>query len=546
METNESPRLRALKGMTTLANRVSLRTLLKVMTPYTFVNQSLTNIPFPYAEAIAEAFGTIVRSKYYYKPLIGKVVRQLNLGINGIVFLVQLNTLDPNNYVIVKKQVNETSDPILYEYLVGRGVLNAIRFDDHQYIFALSLGMRIEGKTRLIFNEIVQWQKNTPRTLDLNTMIRLHTNEIDVINILIRLCMDLDFVHEKYGFTHYDLHPGNVMLHKRDDPKLIRITGTRVAKPFEYLEKHRAVIIDYGRCHVTLDKEQPFIDDVTGINYASAHDYQQKVWANTTAINTAAGITPDVLNHCKHLARNSLHLQNLSKLYGRRIKTYRDIFNLYKKLTKLHHGLYDYIFYLNTDPKVPHRIYDAFKLVMIISNAILHRGTPNRELWLRIVSKLENAFPLYIPGSYNCVMPSGMSADPNITTANDIAAVIIDAVQTIGYRQVGGGPAPQADDDWNDDKRRVYDAIVCTKCPGDAYRLLKIRYPDYRKLLHYLVPALKDVPEDRRDEFFDFFSKAVEVPTPEGDDQYHRQIMDSPMYKDGGPISTIKDFYERA
>lgn len=145
----------------------------------------------------------------------------------------------------------EDNDNTLYEYFIGTRALNNLR----EYIpnFCYTFGLfRCEAfnKHRKICEKggninYVVYERIPGKTLGdfiSNNLSRKLTGYI------LQIILALQVAYEKYGYTHYDLHPGNIMLRKLDKPTdLEYYVG---GKKYVVLQTDAiATIIDYGFSH---------------------------------------------------------------------------------------------------------------------------------------------------------------------------------------------------------------------------------------------------------------------------------------------------------
>jgi hypothetical protein len=73
----------------------------------------------------------------------------------------------------------------------------------------------------------------------------------EFLNILLQICLSLKLAIQLYDFTHYDLHSGNVIIRKVEQPISIKYNDDIINT------QHIATIIDFGSSHIQID----------GVNY---------------------------------------------------------------------------------------------------------------------------------------------------------------------------------------------------------------------------------------------------------------------------------------
>jgi hypothetical protein len=181
-----------------------------------------------------------------------KDIKKVSSGAQGAALLSGF--IDNPEMFIVKTTIGdepEDNDNTLYEYFIGTRALNNLR----EYIpnFCYTFGLfRCEAfsKHKKICEKggninYVVYERIPGKTLGdfiSNNLSRKLTGYI------LQIILALQVAYEKYGYTHYDLHYGNIMLRKLDKPTDLEyhVGG----KKYVVLQTDAiATIIDYGFSH---------------------------------------------------------------------------------------------------------------------------------------------------------------------------------------------------------------------------------------------------------------------------------------------------------
>lgn len=200
---------------------------------------------------------------------------------NGIVFLIKLREIYAkdvtNGIVLVKVPKNDVDDvdSLSYEYYIGKS-LNNLRKINKTPVFSLVYGKSLCGvdpnialypksvkicdpehpQSVHLFYEYVR-HVNTQQTTSLHSYIaKLKTLpqqealviERNIINIMIMIMYSLQIAYDTTGFTHYDLHLGNILVVELDTPEKVVINYN--GEEMVIVTKVIPYIIDYGRCYI--------------------------------------------------------------------------------------------------------------------------------------------------------------------------------------------------------------------------------------------------------------------------------------------------------
>ena len=145
--------------------------------------------------------------------------------------------------VLKQEELGTDRDSLYHEYKVGL-VVNKLRYTCPNFVSTLS------------YLECNPYYKNIlPCTISHGPKVKhllveqVHGIHVKTkwklkkhLEIYIQLCTALDYAYKKYGFTHYNLHRGNVIVQK-----LHKKYKYNVDKDCDISIKYLAVVIDYGR-----------------------------------------------------------------------------------------------------------------------------------------------------------------------------------------------------------------------------------------------------------------------------------------------------------
>jgi len=178
------------------------------------------------------------------------------LGLHGMVVKSDLKSIK-NRFVVKYSRRNNSSETI-HEAFVGLFGTNELRYYIPNFAMVYGLfecGKMIENplKKKLtglcnIFPQTSFYvvYEDVSNGMDLKDF--LHRDDLtleDVANIVLQISIALNIAYKKIGFTHYDLHGGNVLIKKLDSPVTIKY-----AKELYLNTAWIATIIDYGRSRV--------------------------------------------------------------------------------------------------------------------------------------------------------------------------------------------------------------------------------------------------------------------------------------------------------
>jgi len=169
--------------------------------------------------------------------------------------LVMSGSLPGTNDLFVIK--SQPYDELMTEYLVGKK-LNELRADIPN--FALVYGLFNCSSPVADAFRVGSWcvsQNNGTGYMvyenikgpTFSKWLRLaSTKADDVIKCLFQIFMAVYMAYQRYDFTHYDLHSGNIIIHQLPEPRTITYPGNITIETDKL-----AIIIDYGLSHIQYD-----------------------------------------------------------------------------------------------------------------------------------------------------------------------------------------------------------------------------------------------------------------------------------------------------
>jgi hypothetical protein len=274
------------------------------------------------------AMNQIADSSYSNIKIVGSFKQKLkditSIGlesVNGIIFKADIGD-DKNLTCVIKTDVSSTADPLDYEYHI-QSILNNLRLDIPNFSLAFGIFKCIPSNDTLsvrklkaksnsdkinrtekeeIFKELKRnygkikniCQVPTEKNMDIDpfifTVSEFVENPIslldfceykaknidDVIDVLLQVTCALQVAQDKYKFTHYDIHPGNVLLkplekldkfEKGMKPLFCYKLGKKNLPYYFIRTNYVAIIIDFGRSYIA-NKRMYFDDSDTSPNFA--------------------------------------------------------------------------------------------------------------------------------------------------------------------------------------------------------------------------------------------------------------------------------------
>ena len=195
-------------------------------------------------------------------------------GGNGTIIQIDYEREQYKSYAILKKIKTAGSDSLMYEYIVGRFFINKlykklpcflqtygfIHHDDitrlkNQPIMNMNIADVDVGITLSCINpnKILLLLENVSNPITLkdkiaslsHPMLRLFIKE-ELFKILFQVYYTLSVLSTE--FTHYDLHPGNILLYEPIVDAYITYHYHYEGEIITFNSRYIVKIIDYGRC----------------------------------------------------------------------------------------------------------------------------------------------------------------------------------------------------------------------------------------------------------------------------------------------------------
>jgi hypothetical protein len=196
-------------------------------------------------------------------------------GGNGTIVQIDYEREQYKSYAVLKKIKKATSDSLMYEYMVGRFFINDvyrkfpcflqtygfIRHDDittlkDQPIMNMNIADVDGGITLSCMNpnKILLLLENVSKPITLldkiaslsQPMLRLFIKE-ELFKILFQVYYTLSVLRDV--FTHYDLHPNNILLYEPIVDGYITYHYHYGGEIVTFKSRYIVKIIDYGRCY---------------------------------------------------------------------------------------------------------------------------------------------------------------------------------------------------------------------------------------------------------------------------------------------------------
>lgn len=170
---------------------------------------------------------------------------------------LQTSFTDDTNMFVMKVPQNPENDELAHEALVGLYGLNKLRhiLPNFMYIY----GYAKCSPPFLDHNEILTWcsssnppvsyliMENIRDSVPMREFVRdPNVTALDVLVVWNQIENALNLAHKKYGYTHYDLHYGNILVRKYRNLVAIPFLGKRNEVIGYIVTKYVPYIIDYG------------------------------------------------------------------------------------------------------------------------------------------------------------------------------------------------------------------------------------------------------------------------------------------------------------
>jgi|Laugrespbdmm15dd_1035085.scaffolds.fasta_scaffold00149_3 hypothetical protein len=465
-----------------------------------------------------------------------KILKVLPINsVNGRVFIIGFKKSTPevdNSQLIVKVPL-KGGDSLSYEYYIGN-VINTLRENAKTPNFSLIYGRMMCGLNtifekkykdesgnenfvqipqKLLDNERVKicdsnykdnmkmhllyeyvrnpntkrvssFESYIDRLLNVDNETAMFILERNIINILIILMYSLQVAYDSVQFTHYDLHPGNILIVELDEPEEFVIKYKR-GKTITIVSNVIPYVIDYGRCFVNPELAVPEEDGMfhefeTGHTYKNFSEFQKDLFGGmvyeydesnpdnkeSVSVLKLDKMVDNYLNKIKKLYNysedkiNKMKIQIIDTILNRHTSQ-AGIKNYFTRKGSERVTLSRYDFGLN--PK-PNEKYDFFRLVKTVID-ILYEGKETNDnlkydkMWILLDNQLTIEYPFYdnvyysLPCDYHITDYNSITTRPGpwkhwIMKPSDIGRILYNIIQddiytrgnkTLRKHQIGGG-----------------------------------------------------------------------------------------------------------
>lgn len=422
-----------------------------------------------------------ITSENLYKEFFKIVDRIPPSSSNGTVFVIQFkwDWSDGKRFLVkVPLSVGE-GDSLMYEYYVGIG-LNHFKLNDKPSIFSSTYGWKMcglndkliperdqrtgkykhkqvqdlskillcdnnsESRFHLITDFVYHPEKDPKTKIETlsdylmrykATMreVNVSDNEInrlegDIINILIIVLSNLHIAYQESMFTHYDLHPGNILITHLKSPTEIKIDN----RGNTILTSVVPTVIDYGRSYINPSivntetkyinnflkpkSEQPVIyedERLPGEVFTDFRNYQSALFSLVNYDMIKFGGNDEMFSSKDDQITNWIN--KYKDMFGgvskRSIREYiiKNIFNKNSK-TSVPLVPYDsngmimrFSFGINSD--MPNKRYDFYRLCTIVIDYMMDanriKSTKYKYLWKGLKKQFDIEYPFYDKFGYS-------------------------------------------------------------------------------------------------------------------------------------------------
>lgn len=332
---------------------------------------------------------------------------------NGLIYVVKLKkSKSKYSRLLIKIQKSESADPASYEYYIGLAlnILRGMGAPNFGLVYGrFNCGFNPKGKTicdnKYKDKTYVLYEYITSlsdKTITLHDYIKSDKINKDrkgpnVVNILIMLMISLQKAQDKMGFTHYDLHLGNVLLVQLN--KTYNFVYEHNGRKYNIILDYFPLIIDYGRSYVNPD----IVDEVVGEGiydsdkneyYKNFREYQNKEWRGREFV-----IDEDkIRRYVNRRLMNNRFVYNLRGVMEREFGIKSKDINIEMVVEKFYKDE-DGKLTLGITPYKSNLYFDHCKLLNHVCEEMLDLDFKDK-FWLSLSKEIEITFPFVIPGFY--------------------------------------------------------------------------------------------------------------------------------------------------
>lgn len=217
-------------------------------------------------------------SKFYDDPSLKSFIgsfEQITQGGFSVVYVANKKGTEIPLFIVKKKIARSlSSESFIHEAYVGTRVINQLRNYTPGFIHTYGIFQcnnapirefckGADSSTSYMFLERI------PGNRTLYDYFQYDKPNVEAFtNLILQIQSALNIAYKKYGFTHYDLHEGNVLVQELNEPVEIPIYYNQHIYWIRTSTLFR--IIDYGTATVTVDEEQHWfeIDSIETRSYA--------------------------------------------------------------------------------------------------------------------------------------------------------------------------------------------------------------------------------------------------------------------------------------
>ncbi|CAH6419648.1 Protein kinase [uncultured virus] len=204
-----------------------------------------------------------------YSPLLRERIRHwfpnlVQIGDESVEgYALKTSFSSNSNLFIMKAPRNPKNDELVHEALVGFYGLNKLRHILPNYMYVY--GYTKCSPPALNNKQALTWcssstppvsyliTENIRDAVTIGSFIRNYTITVkDTIAVFLQLFNALNLAYKYYGYTHYDLHYGNVMVRKYDRPVGIPYFGVSNTIMGYIVTQYVPYIIDYGYSRIAI------------------------------------------------------------------------------------------------------------------------------------------------------------------------------------------------------------------------------------------------------------------------------------------------------
>jgi hypothetical protein len=332
---------------------------------------------------------------------------------NGLIYVVKLKkSKSKYSKLLIKIQKSELADPASYEYYIGLAlnILRGMGAPNFGLVYGrFNCGFNPTGKTicdkkykdktYVLYEYITSLSDKTITLYDYITSDKINKERKspNLVNILIALMISLQKAQDTMGFTHYDLHLGNVLLVQLN--KTYNFAYEHNGKKYNIVLDYFPFIIDYGRSYVNPD----IVDKVVGGDiydsdkkeyYKNFKEYQNKAWKQRDF-----KVDEDkIKRYVNRKLMNDKFISNLSGVMEREFGIKRKDINIEMVVDKFYKDENGKLT-LGITPYKSNLYFDHCKLLNHVCEEMLDLDFKD-EFWSSLSKEIEITFPFVIPGFY--------------------------------------------------------------------------------------------------------------------------------------------------